>query len=160
MAASFSLSGTLRIVPQWTDDLNTTTVVDSATVLVPLTFANGTGADQANAFWKDKRTVAAAAQDFFQYSNLPLNVFGGTGTLNIATLKVVYVRNLSTTVPLNFERDESLPITIAPGGVLFWSASVSTSQPMCFSPIGSELVIANGGASAADYEIVLVGVKA
>ena len=157
MAASFSLAGTLRIVPQWTDELNTTTVVDSATVLVPLTFTNGTGADQANAFWKDVRTVAGGASDTVAIDGLSLNVFGGAGTLDLSSLRLIYVRNRSTTQALKYEFDETAKhIPIAPGGSFVWVAGNSATAPTFTE---TEIQISNAGGTAADYEIVLVGVK-
>lgn len=164
MATSFSLAGTLRIVPQWTDDLNTTTVVDSATVLVPLTLTNGEGEGEANAFWKDVRTVAAGGSDVVNPATLSLNVFGGTGSLSIdpTKLRMLYVRNRSETqeLLLVLSDDDETPLPPLASILLFWPKNTSAGVGGFASPNGGDLNVSNPGASAANYEIVLVGVKA
>jgi hypothetical protein len=160
VAASFSLSGTLRIVPQWTDDLNTTTVTDSATVLLPLTLSNGSGDNQANAFWKDVRTVAASSSDVFNIeAGLPLSVFGGTGSLRIEISKVrlFYIRNLSQTVTLSVVLQDAEETPLPPEAVLLMYWPKGNSQ---FSAANAgDVNVINGGAAAANYEVVVAGVQ-
>lgn len=157
---TFSLAGQLRFQPTWTDTLSTTDVVDSVEIIQALTFANGTGAGQANAYWRDVRTVAATTDDFVVLTALPVNVFGGSSMLNMASVKGIYVRNMSATVPLRygFEGGDALP-EIPPGAFMMWiSPTAAQSEPWSNSFLGVR--ISNESATSAQYEIVIIGVKA
>jgi hypothetical protein len=159
VAASFSLTGTLRLDPRWVDDLNTTLVTDATRVNLSLSLTNGDGDGEADCYWRDVRTLAGGEQDAIYLSALPLSVFGGTGTLDMSALRFVYVRNLSETVALRYGIDGGDGrIGISPGGVLLWSAPADVLFPLSDSL--SEIAIHNLGSSAADYEILLIGVKA
>lgn len=165
MPPSFSLSGQLRIVPSWTDSLSTTDVVDSVTIQVPLSFTNGTGPGQADAYWRDVRFVTGSATDVIAVTSLPINVFGGSRTLDLAQLRAIYVRNQSATLKLNYLHDGGAggpAIELAPGGFFCWIAPQPVAAPPMFSYISppNEIRVANPGATGASYEIVLVGVKA
>jgi hypothetical protein len=153
VAASFTLTGSLRIQPRWVDSLNTTDVTDSATAAYTFAFADGTAANQANGYFKDVVTVAAATTTTLTMATLPLKAFGGTGTLNLAAQKLILVRNLSTTISVTVALGSLVTAALGPEGVLYvtrpatgWAAATLTIQ--------------NAGASAADVEIYLVGVKA
>ena len=164
MAASFSLAGTLRVVPSWTDDLNTTTVVDSATALLTFTLTNGTGNGNADGYYKDVITITAGGTANVDLRALPLNVMGGTGTLSLATVKAILIRNRSTTATLSAgvsvaNRWTALSadsIAIGTEGVVYatnvnagWSTTASNKV----------LAITNNGAAAADVELYIIGVK-
>jgi len=164
VAASFSLTGSLRIVPRWVDDLNTTTVTDTATVNLTFALADGTGDDQANGYYKDVITIAASVTATVDLRSLPLNVMGGTGTVSLAKVKALLVKNRSTTASLavggtTSNRWTALAAgatTIGPDGVLY------VSHPKGgYATSASDKVIAitNNGGSAADVELYIVGVK-
>jgi hypothetical protein len=158
VAASFSLTGSLRLDPRWTDDLNTTTVTDSARVNITFALANGDDDGEADAYWKDVRTVAASTTDTIDLSELPLSLFGGSEPLDMATVRMIYVRNLSTTIELTYAIAGGSDAGIPPGGSFMWFAPEATADVWL---AGSQLIeIANDGASAANYEIILIGVKA
>jgi len=150
MATEFSLTGSLRLTPKVVDTLNLTDVTDTATVSYSVTLADGTGADQANRYWKDVRTVAASTT----VTALALNVFTGTGTLNLAKQKVVAIRNLSTTTAVTVAMGTSLTAVLAAGGVVY------ATNPSAAGWAEDDLTLTNGGASAVDVEIHVVGVKA
>lgn len=161
MPPSFSLSGQVRIVPSWTDSLSTTDVVDSVTIQVPLSFSNGTGPGQADAYWRDVRFVTGGTLDTVDLTALPINVFGGASTLHLASLKLVYVRNLSDAVMLQygFLGGVSAP-DIPPNAAMLW-ASPTPSISELWSAYFDKIEILNPvAATGASYEIVLVGVKA
>lgn len=154
MATTFSLSGSLRLTPKVVDTLNLTDVTDTAAINQSITLADGTGADQANRYWKDIRTVAGGATVTVNLEALPLNVFTGTGTLNLAKQKVVYVRNASATKTLTIAMGTSLTATLGPGGVLY------AARPDATAWAEDSLTIANTAGAAADAEIHICGVKA
>lgn len=155
MSTSLSVSSQLRIVASWVDDLTAATVTDSATVQRPVALANGTGAGQANGYWRDVRTVAGSATDTIDTTSLPLSVFGTAGTLNLASVKFIYVRNLSTTVTLTYDINGANH-GIPPGGMFVWTAGTAPTNKWFH---GSSVVV-EGGSASAQYEIILAGVKA
>ena len=153
MAASFTLTGSLRIQPRWVDSLNTTDVTDSATAAYTFAFEDGTAANQANGYFKDVVTVAAGTTTTITMATLPLKAFGGTGTLNLAAQKLILVRNRSTTIPVSVALGSLVTAALGPEGVLYVTRPATGWA-------GSTLTIANAGASAADVEVYIAGVKA
>lgn len=163
MAASFSLSSTLRFIPRWVDELNTTTVVDTTAVSDTFALTNGTGSGEANAYWRDVVTIAASGTASIDLRALTLKAFAGTGTLSLASVKAICIRNRSTSASLSVgvsttNRWTGLAagsITVAGSGCLYatngggWATSASDKV----------LAITNNGATAADVEVVVVGVK-
>lgn len=154
MATEFSLTGSLRLAPKVVDTLNLTDVTDTATVSYSVTMADGSGADQANRYWRDVITTAAGQTVTIDLTDLELNVFAGTGTLNLAKQKVVAIRNLSTTTAVTVAMGTSLTAVLAPGGVVY------AVNPSAAGWTAASLTLTNGGGSAVDVEIHLVGVKA
>lgn len=155
MSTSLSITGQLRIAAAWVDDLTATTVTDSASVAQALSLSTGTGAGQVNGYWRDVRTVAGSATDTIDTTALPLSVFGTAGTLNLAAVKLIFVRSLSQTVTLTYvigDRELSIP----PGGIFLWTAGVAASQPW----LAAATVQIDGGSASATYEIILAGVQA
>ena len=165
MAASFSFAGTLRVVPSWVDDLNTTALTDSVTALIPFTLTDGTGSGQANGYYKDVVTIAAGATANVDLRALPLVFMGGTGTLSLASVKVLLIRNRSTTASLSAgvsvtNRWTALSadsIAIGPEGVLY---TTHLAAGLATTTTNKVLAITNNGAAAADLEVYVVGVKA
>lgn len=154
MATLFSLSGSLRLTPRIVDTLNLTDVTDTASINWAVTMADGAGADQANRYWKDVVTTAAGQSTTLDLTDLELNVFTGTGSLALASQKVVVARNLSATTAVTVSMGTSLTAVLAPGGVVY------ATNPSAAGWAESTLTITNGGAAAVDVEIHLVGVKA
>jgi hypothetical protein len=153
VAASFSLTGSLRIDPRWTDDLNTTTVIDTARANLAFALADGDGDGEADAYFRDVLTVAGGDSEILDLTNLPLNLFGGSGALDLAAVKVLLVRHREGTVPVEVELGTSLTATLDPGGVLY-----ATSTATGWAETG--LTFTNSGASAVDVEVYIAGVKA
>lgn len=154
MATVFSLTGSLRLTPKVVDTLNLTDVTDTAAINWSVTMADGSAADQANRYWKDVVTTAAGQTTTLDLEDLELNVFAGTGTLNLAKQKTVAIRNLSTTTAVTVAMGTSLTAVLAPGGV------VCATNPSAAGWAEDDLTITNAGGSAVDVEIHLVGVKA
>jgi hypothetical protein len=92
-------------------------------------------------------------------SALPLSLFGGSEPLDIETVRMIYVRNLSATTTLEYVLPD-FQFSIAPQGVFLWSNSLPAQNAPLFANDSLELHINNLGASAANYEIILIGVKA
>lgn len=154
MPTTFSLSGSLRLTPKVVDTLNLTDVTDTAAVNYTVTMLDGSGADQANRYWRDVRTVAANSTVTVSLTALALNVFTGTGTLNLAQQKAAVVRNLSTTTAVTVALGTSLTAVLAPGGVVYGT------NPSAAGWTANTLTLTNSGGSAVDVEIHLIGVRA
>lgn len=155
MPASLSITGQVRLSASWVDDLTSATVTDSASVLRALLLTNGTGADQVNGYWRDVRTVAGSATDTIDTTSLALSVFGTAGTLNLATVKLIYVRNQSATVTLTYDiagANYGLP----PGAIFLWTAGTAPTNKW----FASGNIVIEGGSASATYEIIVAGVKA
>ena len=152
---TLTITGQLRLAASWVDDLTLTTVTDSASVLQALSLADGTGAGQVNGYWRDVRTVGISATDTINTTALPLSVFGTAGTLNLASVKLIYVRNQSATVTLTYDiggANYGLP----PGAVFLWTAGTAPTNKW----FDAGNIVIEGGSASATYEIVLAGVKA
>ena len=156
MAASFSMTGTIRLVPTWTEPLDLVNVVDQTTIAETLAIANGTAAGQADCYWKDRRTVAGSTTDTIDLTALPLDVYGGADTIGIANARLIYVKNRSTTAALSYAVGAEA-VALRPGGVLLWYAPSNATAP---SYSATEIRVTNAGGSAVDYDIIVVGVKA
>lgn len=155
MAASFSLTGTIRLTPVWTEPLDLVDVVDRTAIAETISLSDGDGAGEADSYWKDVRTVAASTTDTVDLTALPLDVYGGTDTLSLANVRLIYVKNRSATVALSYAVGAET-IALRPGGLFFWYAA-SNAAAAAYS--ATEIRVTNAGASAVDYEIVLAGVK-
>lgn len=161
MAASFSMTGQVRLSPQWTDELNATDVIDATSIIESFALTDGTGNGQANCYWKDVRTVAAGQEDAIDLASLPLKAYGGTATIGLTSLRAIYIRNLSSTLELTYRFPDNY-FGIVAGGVFLWVAPRGATAPAVNAfDIGSKaLIVWNNNASAINYEIILVGVKA
>jgi hypothetical protein len=160
VAASFSLTGSLRLDPRWVDDLNTTLVTDATRFNLALSLTNGDGDGEADAYWRDVRTVAGGETDSVAMAaGLPLSVFGGSGTVELdpGKLRLLYVRNLSDTATLGLVLEDLEQLQLPPRGVLLLSRPADASFA---GGNAGDIYIVNESASAADYEILLIGVKA
>lgn len=155
MATSLTVTGTLRIAASWVDDLTSTTVTDSATVSNTLSLANGTGSGQINGYWRDTRSVGIGATDTINTTALPVTFFGTASTINFASVKLIYIKNNSTTTAITYDI-AGQNCTLPPGAVFFWTAGTAPASPWF---AGGNIVI-EGGVAAVSYEIILAGVKA
>ncbi len=79
------------------DQLDLSTVADTARLEYSRSLADGTGADQADKVWHDQRTVAASSNDDLDLTNLTSTIFGSTVTINFVKIKAILLINTSTT---------------------------------------------------------------
>jgi len=151
VAAEFSLTGQLRLDPRWVDDLNTTVVTDSVRTVAALTLANGDDPGQADGYWKDIVTIPGEDAETLDLTDLRLDVFGGVGALSLAAVKVLLVRNPSSST-VAVELGTSVTGLIEPGGLLLAVSTVAGWAE-------ATLTLTNLDAAAADVEVYLVGVQ-
>jgi len=128
-------------------------------------FANGSGANQANVIWSDRRTLTASAtEDLDLVGGGLLNAFG----VAIAPTKIrlVYIVSSSANVQnlTLFGDAASIPIlgtaattyTLQPGGV-FLGMWPSTAGLTVTPTTGDIIQVANGAGVSVTYDIVVVG---
>lgn len=164
MPSTFSMSGLLRLVPRWVDDLTATAVTDTATVVQTIAIANGGGAGQANAYWRDLIAIPANASATIDLYALPMVAFGGTGSIALATVKMLLVINRSATAPISFGAaganrwgGYSAGAIAMPAGATLFALDAVAGYPVSGS--SRSVVIANQSATAAaTVDIYLAGV--
>lgn len=149
-----------------TNDLSTTK--DRVELVISQAFANGTGNNQADLIFHDKRTLADGASENLDLSGSLTDVFGST--LTFAKIKAIIIQNLSTTQILtvggaaanaliNWVADATDKINIPPGGAFCIMAPLAGFAVTAGT--GDILKIANGGAGdPADYNIWIIGTSA
>lgn len=161
MTRAFTLTNQLKIKPVWTQDTGATTLSDNMNLNeafqltstadpADLTFANG--------FWKDQITVTAAGTTLDLLA-LPQKIFGGSGTLGITNVKVVFVQNVGNESAKLFgnasgrwpglSADE---ITVGPGAIFY------VQHPAGYSvTAGSSNVLVAAETSSATVNVVFIG---
>lgn len=149
-----------------TKTLDLSTPADSLSYTRTYSWADGTGANQANRVFHDQRTVGSGANDDLDVAGGLVNAFGETITLT--KLKAVYIENTHATLSLRLGAAGTNPIS---------SLFAATNDILIIPAMGSVLLIApdttgyavtagsadvlrvaNPGGSAVTYKIVLVGV--
>lgn len=89
MAEAVSLQVVFKLIGSMTNALDLSTPSDAISRDYTKTFANGTGANQANMWWHDQRTLAASATENLDLAGVLTSVFGTTITLT--SLKGLFV---------------------------------------------------------------------
>lgn len=146
-------------------DIKSQVVRDLSTVNDPLAFSivktitDGTGANQAQKVWSDRRTLTGTTPE-----NIDINAFGGVPSsvgevFNLTKINAFVVSNRSTTATLTVGNAGSNEwtqlaeaIVIPPGGVLFLYAAAG------FTAVASTNCLVKFLPSATlDYDVVVVG---
>lgn len=151
-----------------------TSAIDLGTAEMPfniaaaIALATGTGANQADKFWSDTRTVTTGATDSLDLAGSLTDVFGATITL--ARVKAIYVKAAAAnTTDLQIARPAanglvlfaaaSDAINLKPGGVFLWCCPDATAIPVT-AGTGDLLSIINAAGASANYDIAIVGSSA
>ena len=156
-----SLQATLR------KSLDLTTAQDPLNFTQTVTLTSGTGADQADQSWHDRRTLASAASEELDLSGALADAFGDT--LALARVKALYVKNLSdddtlliggaAAGALGLFSDTTDRFQLRPGGIFLFTAPDAVGIP-----VGSndKLKLEHSGdtTTSLDYEIVIIGASA
>ena len=163
--STFSVSGKVTFAPTWSEDLDLTAIVDKTTVSLATDLTDGTGNGQANAYWRDVITIAAAGTASLDLRALSRQLMGGTATDTFSKVKLLCIRNVSTAATLSVgvsvsNRWTALAAgaaTLGPEGVLYVTYP---GTGYATSASDKVLAITNNGAAAADVEVYLCGVHA
>lgn len=92
---SLDIKSSLEWVFQEAGDL--TTVSDISKLQYKGSLTDGVASDQADKLWHDQRTLASAANDDLDLTNLTRTVFGSTITTQFAKVKALLIINTATT---------------------------------------------------------------
>lgn len=164
MASTFSLSGLLRLVPRWVDDLTATAVTDTATVVQSVALTNGSAAGQADAYWRDLIAIPASSSATVDLFALPMSAFGGTGSLALYKIKMLLVINRSEAAAISFGAADanrwsghSAGAIALPAGATLFALDTANGYPVSGS--SRNVVIQNQSATAAaSVDLYIAGV--
>lgn len=141
-----------------TSNLSSGLRVASVTYSLPLT--DGSGANQAQLTWTSSATADGTTPDELIVQALS----DDRGTVNMSAVKVIYIRNKSTSYRLSVTVDNwtTLDPTLSPfnllipaGGCCLYTNPTSTGWTTTGSSAFS--IIAEGEGQTVDYDILLVG---
>jgi hypothetical protein len=163
-----ALSVTIKASVRGSQDV----ALDLGTAILPIdvsaafALADGTGADQANRYFSDRRTLTGAGgTEDLDLAGGITDAFGNVITMT--KLKVLIFKNNSTTDTFQISRPvanglalfvaASDAITVRPGGIVMVATADSTAYAVT-AGTGDLLTITKQGSGSATYDIVLVGV--
>lgn len=89
MAEAVSLQVVFKLIGSMMNALDLSTPADALSRDYTKTFANGTGANQANMWWHDQRTLAASATENLDLAGVLTSVFGTV--ITFTSLKGLFV---------------------------------------------------------------------
>lgn len=151
-----------------------TNALDLGTVAAPfslslaLALAEGTGADQADRVFHDRRTLAASATEDLDLAGVLVDGFGAVITFaKVKAVVLVAAAGNANDVHLTRPATNGVPIFLAasdglaikPGGAFAWCCP---GTGVVVTPAtGDLLTLTNGGAgTAVTYDIVIIGTSA
>lgn len=170
MTISLASQLALSIAWQYQNTLDLSTVKDHGVRQLDDALASGTGLDQADLVFHDKRTLSATSSESLDLAGGLTDAFGQS--LAFARIKAITIRNLATTAGyhlevggaasnafVNWVGDASDVLRIGPGGVMqLWNPSAAGYAVTAGT--GDLLKINNPNGASLEYEIILIGASA
>jgi hypothetical protein len=165
MATELQINWTARIAWEYLNKLDFADATDEGSIALTDSLANGTSADQANAFWRDQRTLASASETHDLTSltdslGLSLTFTGIKGIFiwNTTTtaLADLSVGGATTNIFSGFLADSSDIVVVPPNGQFIWW---SPGAAATVDDTHKNLKL-NSPAATVVYDIVLIGTKA
>jgi len=164
MADSTNLTGSTNIGISLSNQkaLDLNTVVDALSISASVNWTFGTGANQANLLWHDKRSVTEAGENLNLYDGGVLKTAFGT-LLTMTALKMVYIKNQDESLTLlvggatngvPLFSDDSDILEIPPGGVFFWTCPTAAGIDVT---VNKNLKLDVKTTGTIEYDIVLLG---
>ena len=173
MGHTSSISVALTAKEDTTQDIGIASyaITDSAVVA---NFSAGSGLNQANYVWADRRTLLASASEVINMSApVPQDALGQV--LNLLKIKALYIFNYggATAAPADiikvggegssdcwnsiFDGSDTAKLSLQPGGALVLTAPSAAGYAVT-NPGNYKLKIENtNGAQAVDYKIIVIG---
>lgn len=165
MSDTFSLTGNLRLIPQWVDDTTYGDVTRKSTFSQTFSVADGNGSNQANAFWSDALSLNGTSNTTLDLRALTLSEFGGSGNVSLSSVRMVLVRNNSANHSLTLSAGDSdgwtnfqggANLTVPALGTLFHHAPVAGISTTASN---KTLKVTNNGNASIGVDVLLVGVQ-
>jgi hypothetical protein len=160
----------ISLVLQATKALDLATVSAPVSIQVASDLTSGTGVDQADKVWHDRRTLATLTEDLIDLAGSLTDAFGDA--LTFAKVKVVYVRLRTTTAGGEIQ----LGGTTSNGVSSLWSAAndgvkigaggfivlvnPSAAGYAVTAATADILRVYNASAFSVDYDIIIAGTSA
>lgn len=166
MAASLVATLSMRTQAQVSNPLDLSSLADVLNQLMEISFANGTGAGQANKMWSDRRTLADSSSESLDLAGGLTDSFGAS--ITFTSIKAIVIKNRSSSQQLaiggaasnqfiNWVANSSDIVNVPAGGLFVLVAPTAAGFAVTAST-GDLLKVANGAAgSATDYDIILIG---
>lgn len=137
MAEAVSLQIVAKLIGAMTNPIDLSIPTDPLALDLTTTFANGTGANQANMWWHDQRTLGASASENIDLAGSLTSIFGTT--ITFTSIKAILVRASSSN---NAANNVNVARGSSNGFVLFLAASDGFTLPA-----GSWALFVNPGAN-------------
>lgn len=159
MATTFTGMFSGSLVGLYAKGTDNTSALESINHTFTSSYTNGTGANQANAFFADTRTLAATSESFDL--NAITDTFGAT--LNFTKVKLLYIKNKSSTAGQTltvdgdfiaaFDNGSAPNHIIGAGGIFFIESPISGFTVT--NSTQDTLTLTN--AASFDYDIFILG---
>lgn len=151
-----------------TDALDLATVTDALNYLKRIDLASGTGANQADIIFHDRRSINASSADDLDLTAVLSNAFGDALTFARIKLLLIYsdpgnegtleVGADAAAVSTLFG-DASDAVVVRPGGLLLLAAPDATAYAVTATS-ADILQVTNTDDAAVSYDVVLIGASA
>lgn len=166
MAEAVSLQVVLKLIGSMTQTTDLSLPSDAISRDYTLTYANGTGASQANMWWHDQRTLGASATEDLDLAGSLTSVFGTSITLTsikgiFAFAATANTNNVNVTRPAA----NGIPwllaagdgIGLKPGAWLAWF-DPSANGATVTAATGDLITFTNSaGSTSVTYDVFLLG---
>jgi hypothetical protein len=167
MAKTLNGRITLQATFNYVNALDLANVTDALAQVFAFTFASGVGADQANALWHDRRTVAPGVTDLLDLAGGIVDAFGTTLTLTrVKALLVKAAAANESDLQVAQTGSGGAPLFLVPGGGVNLppGAAVALVVPdangiSVTAGVADLITVSNPGSpgSPAVYDIIVAG---
>lgn len=166
MAEAVSLQVVFKLLGSMTNALDLTTPSDAISADYSKTYSNGTGANQANMWWHDQRTLTASATEDLDMAGSLTSVFGTTITFTSIKGLFVYAASGNTNdVQVTRPASNGVPwlmaagdgIALKPGAWVAWF-DPSANGAAVTGGTGDLITFTNSaGGTSVTYDVFILG---
>ena len=166
MAEAVSLQVVFKLIGAMTQATDLSSPSDVLSRDYTMAYANGTGANQANMWWHDQRTLTASATEDLDLAGSLTSVFGTTITLTSLKGVFVYAATANTN-NVNVTRPASNGITwllaagdgisIKPGAFLAWFDPSANGATVTAATADLITFTNSAGGTSVVYDVFLLG---
>lgn len=166
---ALTTEATIKLVANLTGTADLLTPTSPLEVTERFRWATGTGADQSDMMWTDRRTLAASATEDIDLAGSVTGHFGNT--LTFARVKLLYVhassantnnvnvtRVATTGIPLFLADGDGL--SVRPGGTFLVVAPDVTGYLVTATTDDTISFTNSAGSTSVTYDVVIIGASA